>query len=154
MSDDKLRKMLEDAIAKSDDKASQAIAAQRKLEEETRAGGLALKERLMPRLLAAKEAWADKLNLIIHDNSEKFNVTSQQRVYPSIGIALSAKELAGFSFESHYPGFVSVREGAGRNHGGNVYEFKVEKLEDLTDEKIDQILTVLVNEAHGLKTRR
>jgi hypothetical protein len=48
----------------------------------------------------------------------------------------------------------SIREGAGQNRGNTVYEFNVEKLEDLTDAKIDQILQALLETALGLKPGR
>jgi hypothetical protein len=155
MSDDILKTMLDQAQSRAAAKDAAAKTAQQKREDDTRASGVSLKEKIMPRLLAAQAAWDGRLKLDIVDHSARFDVTSSQsRSYPSITIKLTAKEFASYTFETHSPGYVAVREGSGSNRGNNIYEFQINELSDLTDQKIDRILESLVNEAHGLKDRR
>jgi hypothetical protein len=101
--------MLDDAIANSANKDAAAEVARKKLEADTKASGLALKEKLMVRLLAAQSAWEGKLKLKIEDNSEKFSTNGHSRTYPSIGVSVTAKAFASYTFETHSPGYVSVR---------------------------------------------
>lgn len=155
MSDDYLKKMLDDALDKVASRDSAQKAERQQYEADMMSSGAALKERILPRLIEAQKAWEGKLKLEILDNSGKFDFGSQgHRINPSITVSASGKEPAAYSFVIHYPGCVSIQEGVGRNRGGTAYEFKVDKIEDLTDAKIDEILQTIMQYAVGLKSRR
>lgn len=154
MSDDKLKKMLDDALESVAAREGAQKTAKQKEEEETRASGLKLRDLVLPRLQAAQKAWDGKLKLDIIDNSGKVSLGGQQRITPSISVSATGKEHAGYVFVTHSPGYASIQEGVGSRRGGNVYEFQVTKLEDLTEAKVDEILQDLVALATGLKSRR
>jgi hypothetical protein len=156
LSDDQLTKMLDDALAQRADRDATAKSAKQKLEEELKVSGEELKARVVPRLLAAQAAWKGKLNLEITDQSQKVGISgaNQIRTNPSITVSATDKEHSSYSFETHHPGYASVKEGTGRNRGNAAYEFHVEKMSDLTNQKIDEILEAMVQEALGLKPRR
>lgn len=117
--------------------------------------GEQLRRRVLPRLSAAQKAWEGKLKLDVADNSDQYSVgASGSRKYPSITASASGQGQAAYIFVTHSPGYVSVQEGSGPNRGNNVYEFNVSSLDDLTDEKIDEILQALLQAALGLKSKR
>jgi Mg-chelatase subunit ChlI len=155
LSDDNLKKMLEDALAQKANLEEEAKTKLQKLEEDMKASGAELKARVMPRLLAAQAAWAGKLELRIVDESSKLAISGGVvRVRPTITVSTSSKEHASYKFSTHHPGYASIDEGAGPNVGNKAYSFKVEKLSDLTDSLVDQVLQSLMQEALGLKSKR
>jgi hypothetical protein len=155
-SSDDLKRMLDDAMQRASGRDNAKKTAKQKAEEAAKASGQQLKERVLPRLQAAQKAWEGKFKLDIQDQSDRFQVDpdGHARAYPTITASATVKEHASYAFAAHYPGHVSIREGAGQNRGNTVYEFNVEKLEDLTDAKIDQILQALLETALGLKPGR
>lgn len=155
MPDDPLKKMLDDALDEVANRDVAQKAQKQQHEADMRSAGAALKERILPRLIAAQKAWEGKLKLDILDNSSKFAAGGRgHRTNPSITVSATGKEHASYAFVTHHPGYVSIQEGVGPNRGGTVYEFKVDKMEDLTDAKIDEVLQTIMQYAVGLKTRR
>ncbi len=63
MADDKLRMMLEEAQQKKASADAAEKAARAKRVEETKQSGEALRERVLPRLQAAKDEWQGQLEL-------------------------------------------------------------------------------------------
>src|SRR5437879_5058119 len=104
--------------------------AKQKAEADAKASGQKLRERVLPRLQAAQKAWEGKLKLDIQDQSDRFQVDPdrRERSYPTITASATGKEHASYMFVAHYPGHVSIKDGAGRNSGNVAHEFKVEKL--------------------------
>jgi hypothetical protein len=153
---DHLKRMLDDAMQRAADRDTAKKTAKQKAEEAAKASGQQLRERVLPRLQAAQKAWEGKLKLDIQDQSVRFQADpdGHSRSYPTITASATAKEHASYMFVAHYPGHVSIQDGAGRNRGNTAYEFKVEKLEDLTDAKINEILQALLETALGLKPGR
>jgi N-acetylglutamate synthase-like GNAT family acetyltransferase len=90
------------------------------------------------------------------DQSDRFQIDPEghSRSFPTITASATVKEHASYAFVAHYPGHVSVQGGTGRSRGNTAYEFKVEKLEDITDAKINEILQALLEIALGLKQGR
>jgi hypothetical protein len=155
LSDD-LKRMLDDAMQQASDRDKAKKNAKQKSEDAARTSGQQLRERVLPRLQAAKEAWKGKLELDIQDQSDRFQVDPEghTRSYPTITASATVKEHAAYAFVAHYPGHVSVQDAAGRNRGNQAYEFKVQNFEDLTDAKISEILQSLLEIALGLKPGR
>lgn len=155
MPDDPLKNMLDHALDEVAKKNNAEKAAKQKLEEDTKASGMQLRDRIMPRLLEAQKAWGSKLKLNITDSHDKFSIgTHGTRSNPTITISASSKELASYIFVTHSPGYASVQEGAGRNRGNTAYSFNISKIDDLTDAKIDEILQALLSEALGLAPKK
>lgn len=151
--DDKLKRILEDAEnAKATKDASEQSEANQRHSQMLQAG-IALRNRLLPRLQEAKEQWAHKVELQINDQSDKFDISSEaNRTYPTITVSMyNGAYVGSYIFRAYSGGGVHVLNGAGRNRGNSAYKFKVESLEDLTDEMIDEILTRLVRQAYGLE---
>jgi hypothetical protein len=156
LSDDPLKKMLEEALAKRANRDAEAKSAKQQLEHDLKASGEELRARVMPRLLDAQAAWKGKLDLKITDQSQQVVVieTNHARITPSITVSVTDKEHSSYSFGTHHPGFASVKHGAGPNKGNSAYGFHIEKMGDLTDQKIDEVLQALMQEALGLKPQR
>jgi hypothetical protein len=155
LSDD-LKRMLDDAMQRVSERDTKKKTAKQKAEDDTRASGQQLKERVLPRLLAAQKAWKPKFQLDVLDQSDHFQIDPEghARSHPTITISATVKEHASYMFVAHYPGHISIQDGAGRNRGNTAYEFKVEKLEHITDAKIDEILQALLETTLGLKPAR
>ncbi|MDB5617461.1 hypothetical protein [Tardiphaga sp.] len=154
MSDDELKKMLDAALNQVASRDSTENAAKKKLEADMKASGVQLKERVLPRLRAAQEAWKGKLKLDIVDDSAKFAAGANGRTTnPSITATAVGVEPAGFVFVTHYPGHASIQVGAGLNRGSQAHDFRISKIDDLTDGLIDQVLQSILDIALGLKKR-
>lgn len=155
MADEKLRMMLEEAQRKRALADTAAKDARQKLVEDTKQSGEALRARVLPRLQTAKEEWQGQLELTIDDKSEQFDVLSSgHRSYPSISVSASSKVgSSGFTFEAYSLGYVAVKD----RKGENAYEFSFstgQALKQLTDDKIDEVLKAIVNEAFGVSKKR
>ncbi len=153
MSEDKLRKMVDDAIQSVAHRDDATKIAKQEHEMEMKASGQKLRDIVLPRLLAAQKAWDGKLKLDITDNSDKFSSGENGvRTNPSIKATVSGRHPAAYVFITHSPGYASVQEGIGANRS-TVYKFQVNELIDFTEAKIDEILQDLVHTATGLKSR-
>lgn len=154
MADDKLRMMLEEAQQKraSADATEKADRARRV--EETKQSGEALRERVLPRLQAAKDEWRGQLELTITDNSAQFDVLSSgHRFYPSISVSATSKSgSSSFKFEAYSPGHVAIKDR--KDDSAYEFSFSTGALENLTDDKIDEVLKTIAREAFGVGKKR
>ncbi|WP_129590853.1 hypothetical protein [Bradyrhizobium shewense] len=156
MSDDTLKRMLDDALQASANQRSAEISAKQRREAEMKAAGEELKSRVLPRLLQAQKLWEGKMKLDINDQSGRVIISSPHgnQVSPSIEVSATGKEHASYVFVAHAPGYVHIQEGSGRNRGNRAYEFPVEKMEQLTEAVVDDVLRTVLQIATGLKSQR
>lgn len=154
LSDDPLSKMLDDALQTAATRDSAQKTAKQKHADDMKIAGEELRQRVLPRLLVAQKTWEGKLKLDISDKSNQFNDTPGARTYPMITVSTQRKQFASYTFSTHHPGYATVLEGDGPNRGNKAYEFELERLDQLTDAKVDEVLKALVDIAVGLKPKR
>jgi hypothetical protein len=152
LSDD-LKKMLDEAVQRVADRDSAQKSKLQKAEEDIRVSGQQLSARVLPRLQEAQKDWEGELKLEILDQSGQFSLdpNGNVRLSPTITVSANSKAQASYAFATDRPGHASINEGAGSRRGQKAYDFNVEKLEDLTDAMIDQVLKALLEVALGLK---
>jgi hypothetical protein len=157
MADEKLKRILEDAANAAKDARNRATGEQQQRQASMSAAGQALSQRVIPRLLAASREWNRGAILEVEDLTTTFELRVPNRVFPSIVVKFKPIGNEGgqriYRIETFSNGDINIFkiDPATRDDKESISgKFGVKNLNDFTDDKIDEFLTLVVRDAFGL----
>lgn len=153
MSDKRLTEMLDEVEIEKNKRDQAKRDAEYEHARSLRASGNALATRLLPRLAEAQGAWKSRVKIEITDRATEFRETLSSPS-PQVEVTVKADRIASYAFVTPAASYVHVVNLTGNNKGNNVDDFKIQTIDDLTDDKIDEVLQEMLRIAHGLKEQR
>jgi hypothetical protein len=152
MTDDSLRKMLDEAKAERKRLDDARTSARDAKIEAMRQSGERLAARLLPRLREAEKEWGNECRFKVTDRSGAFGIDDRGSSEPEILISAHKTKFVSYTFRAWSEDGVALTRTTDRESGSLSVQ-GVATLADLTDDKIDLILKSLLREAYSLDGR-